>query len=79
MDKMGVRVKDVKADPSPFREVYDPSHPDANGAGYVQYPNVQIAVEMANLVSAQRAYEANIAVMVSSSRMSEAAQEILRR
>jgi flagellar basal body rod protein FlgC len=45
----------------------------------VQYPNVQIAVEMANLVSAQRAYEANIAVMVSSSRMSEAAQEILRR
>ncbi len=79
MDKMGVRVKEVKSDPSPFREVYDPSHPDANGAGYVQYPNVQIAVEMANLVSAQRAYEANIAVMVSSSRMSEAAQEILRR
>jgi flagellar basal-body rod protein FlgC len=79
MDKMGVRVKEVKADPSPLREVYDPSHPDANGAGYVQYPNVQIAVEMANLVSAQRAYEANIAVMVSSSRMSEAAQEILRR
>jgi len=77
--KLGVAVKEVKSDPAPLREVYDPSHPDANPNGYVQYPNIQLAVEMANMVSAQRAYEANIAVVVSSSRMTDAAMEILQR
>lgn len=78
-EKVGVKVKQVINDPSPLREVYDPSHPDANKDGYVAYPNVQMAVEMANLVSAQRAYEANIAVVVSSSRMTDAAMELLQR
>lgn len=78
-DKLGVRVKRVVGDPAPFKEVFDPSHPDANVDGYVQYPNVQLAVELANLVSAQRAYEANVAVVVTSTRMSEAALEILQR
>ena len=39
--------------------VYDPSHPDANEAGYVEYPNVNIVTEMTNLIDASRAYEAN--------------------
>ena len=77
--KMGVRVKGVVRDQSPFRTVHDPSHPDANADGYVNYPNVNIAVEMANLVSAQRAYEANVAVIVSNGRMGDAAMDLLVR
>lgn len=75
----GVRVKKVVQDTSPLREVFDPSHPDANASGYVSYPNVQIAVEMANLVAAQRAYEANITVLATGSRMQEASLQLLQR
>ncbi|MCS7170544.1 MAG: flagellar basal body rod protein FlgC [Candidatus Kapabacteria bacterium] len=50
-------------DPSPFRIVYDPSHPDADAQGYVRYPNVNIVTEMIELISAQRAFEANTAVL----------------
>lgn len=56
----GVRVLAVADDPSPFRLVYDPSHPDANADGYVAYPNVNIVNEMVNLMEAGRAYEANV-------------------
>ena len=41
------------------KKVYDPSHPDADEAGYVYYPNVDIITEMTNLIDASRAYEAN--------------------
>jgi flagellar basal-body rod protein FlgC len=74
----GVKVARVVTDPSPLRMVYNPGHPDANGDGYVQYPNVDVAVEMADLVSAQRAYEANVAVIVSGKRIRQKALEILQ-
>jgi len=76
-DKLGVRVKEIVRDPSPFKEVFDPQHPDANAAGYVNYPNVDLAVEMVNLISAQRAYEANVAVIMNSGRFGQAAMRIL--
>ena len=75
----GVRVTTVIGDPSPFRLVYDPSHPDANAEGYVAFPNVSLAVEMVDLISAQRAYDANVAVLVSDRRMNEKALEIIQR
>ena len=75
----GVRVTKVIGDPSPFRLVYDPSHPDANTEGYVAFPNVSLAVEMVDLISAQRAYDANVAVLVSDRRMAEKALEIIQR
>jgi flagellar basal-body rod protein FlgC len=75
----GVRVTKVIGDPSPFRLVYDPSHPDANAEGYVAFPNVSLAVEMVDLISAQRAYDANVAVLVSDRRMVEKALEIIQR
>ncbi len=75
---VGVRVKDIVGDASPFRIVYQPDHPDADGEGYVRYPNVRTSVEMANLVSAQRAYDANVAVIVSDKRMQQRALEIIR-
>jgi flagellar basal-body rod protein FlgC len=77
-DKWGVRVKEVVSDPSPLRQVYDPSHPYANKDGYVEYPNVDLSVEMADLVSAQRAYEANVAVVLSDKRIAQKALEMLQ-
>ena len=44
-------------------DLYDPSHPDADEAGYVYYPNVDIITEMTNLIDASRAYEANATVV----------------
>lgn len=76
--RMGVRVKSIVSDRTPFQKVYDPSHPDADKEGYVTYPNVSVSVEMTDLVSAQRAYEANIAVIVSGKRMDQKALEIIR-
>ncbi len=76
--KMGVRVTDIVPDQSPLRRVYEPNHPDADEEGYVSYPNVNIHVEMSDLVSAQRAYDANIAVIASSKRMTQKALEIIQ-
>src|SRR5690606_4853471 len=77
-DDVGVRVTRIISDGSPLRTVYDPAHPDADEQGNVSYPNVNLAVEMADLVSAQRAYDANIAVLASGRRMTQKALEILQ-
>lgn len=50
-------------DNSPPRLVFDPSHPDANEEGYVKMPNINIVSEMVEMISAQRAFEANTAVV----------------
>lgn len=76
-EKFGVRVKAVVPDMSPFKRVYEPGHPDADADGYVDYPNVDLSSELVNLVSAQRAYEANVAVITSDKRMSQKVLEIL--
>jgi flagellar basal-body rod protein FlgC len=77
-DKQGVQVKRVVSDTSPLRQVFDPSHPDADPDGYVHYPNINMAAEMVDLISAQRAYEANIAVLASGSRMQQRALDMLQ-
>jgi len=56
----GVRVARIVEDSSPFKRVYDPGHPDADEDGYVQMPNVDLITEMVNMISATRAYEANV-------------------
>lgn len=78
-EHVGVRVKRVVRDPSALKQVFDPSHPDANEDGIVQYPNVDVAMEMVNLISAQRAYEANIAVIVSGGQMRQRAMQIIEK
>lgn len=78
-DQGGVWVSKVVKDMSPLEKVYDPSHPDADAEGYLSLPNVNVATEMVDLISAQRAYEANIAVMASGSRMRARALDILQR
>ncbi len=79
LDKLGVHVTRVARDPSPLRQVFDPSHPDANADGYVAYPNVDVTVELVNLISAQRAYEANVAVINSGKRIHAQALEIMEK
>ena len=61
-ENLGVKVREIRSDDSPLRRVYEPAHPDAVD-GYVMYPNVQVPVEMVDLVTASRAYEANLAAI----------------
>ncbi len=55
-----------------MRMEFDPSHPDADENGYVQYPDVNVVEEMASIVSANRLYEANLASV-------QAAREMIKR
>jgi flagellar basal-body rod protein FlgC len=59
----GVDVNKIVEDQRPFRVVYEPTHPDADKDGYVKYPNVNPMEEMINLISASRAYEANLTMI----------------
>lgn len=73
----GVKVTTINEDnETPFKLVYDPSHPDANEDGYVQMPNVDVLKEMVDLISATRSYEANITVLNASKAMLTKALEI---
>ncbi len=72
----GVHAVGVVEDPSPPRLVYDPGHPDADAQGYVAYPNVNPILEMVDLTTATRAYEANVQVMNATKRLADAALQI---
>jgi flagellar basal-body rod protein FlgC len=56
----GVKVLRIQPDGNPPKLVYDPSHPDANADGYVAYPDINPVIEMVNLITASRSYEANV-------------------
>jgi flagellar basal-body rod protein FlgC len=79
----GVRVIKIEKDTAPPRLVYDPSHPDAMKtgplAGYVQFPNVNVVTEMVDMISASRAYEANVTVIQNSAQMFMKGLEIASR
>ena len=75
---LAVRVTDIIQDQRPLRVVYDPDHPDADEKGYLHLPNVNPIEEMVNLISATRAYEANIAVMETGKTMTLRALEMGR-
>ena len=57
---LGVKTVAIEEDQSSLNKEYDPTHVDAGEDGYVEYPNVDILVEMSDLISAQRAYESNV-------------------
>jgi flagellar basal-body rod protein FlgC len=69
----GVQVQKVVLDPRPPREVFDPSHPDADAQGIVRMPNVEVVEETVNLMNAARAYEANLMAIRSGRQMAERA------
>jgi len=56
----GVRVAEIVEDDSEMKTVYDPSHPDADEDGYVEYPNVTLVQEIADAMAASQAYSANV-------------------
>lgn len=72
----GVRVAQITTDTEAGPRVYDPTNPDADANGYVNYPNVDITVEMTNMLSATRSYEANLASIEAVKRMALKALEI---
>ncbi|HET7814204.1 MAG TPA: flagellar basal body rod protein FlgC [Candidatus Baltobacteraceae bacterium] len=74
----GVEALGIVQDNSPDRLVFDPGNPDADGRGYVHYPNVQIVKEMVDLMAASRAYQANVTAIQESRNMSNAALGLLR-
>jgi flagellar basal-body rod protein FlgC len=75
----GVRVIRIMEDQAPFRLVYDPSHPDADPNGYVRLPNVNTVHEMVDMITASRAYEANVTVINSTKDLINTALTIGRR
>lgn len=74
----GVEVSNVVEDQSPFKKVYNPGHPDADVEGYVLMPNVDTVTEMINMISATRAYEANVTSLNSAKSMAMKALDIGR-
>ncbi len=74
----GVEVAAIAEDQTPLKRVYDPGHPDADAEGYVSMPNVDTVTEMVDLISAQRAYEANVTAMQAAKQMFARTLELLR-
>lgn len=71
-----VRISSITNDQTPGQRVFDPQHPDAGADGYVQMPNVNMAYEMVDLMTASRAYEANLSVVKNARQMALRALDI---
>ncbi len=71
-----VKVAGITKDQTPGQRVFDPQHPDADPSGTVQMPNVNLAYEMVDLITATRAYEANLSVVKNARQMAMKALEI---
>jgi flagellar basal-body rod protein FlgC len=75
----GVKSSQVRPDTAtPFIRVHHPGHPDADADGFVSMPNVQLPVEMMNLVTASRAYQAGAAMLKKHQEILEIAVELLK-
>jgi flagellar basal-body rod protein FlgC len=57
---VGVKVQEIVEDQTPFRQRFEPSHPDADPNGFVALPNVDVPEEMIDMLGAARAYQANL-------------------
>ncbi|KIM11820.1 MAG: flagellar basal body rod protein FlgC [Sulfuricurvum sp. PC08-66] len=75
---MSVIIDKIVRDDRAPKMKYEPQHPDANAQGYVAYPNINPVVEMADLIEATRAYQANVAAFQSSKTLANSAIDILR-
>jgi flagellar basal-body rod protein FlgC len=77
-NEKGVKITEVKSDESDGDIVFNPGHPHADREGMVRMPNVKIATEMVDLMSASRAYEANLSVVRNARQMAMKALSIAR-
>jgi len=73
---VGVRVAQVAEDSQPGKRIYNPAHPDADADGFVTLPNVNPIHEVVNLMSAQKAYDANAAAVDTLKTMAQRALDI---
>lgn len=78
LENLGAEVTAVIDDPTPFPLVFNPGHPDANADGYVAMPNVNVVEEMVDMITALRAYQANITAIDASKNMVRNSLDIIR-
>jgi flagellar basal-body rod protein FlgC len=78
LQKAGVEANFIWEDQQSPRLIYDPAHPDANAQGYVAYPNINVVNEMIDLITATRAYEANLTTLEAAKNMAQKALDIGR-
>lgn len=76
--EMGVVISEVVVDNSEPQRIYDPGHPDADPQGYVALPNINPVEEMANLISAARSFQANLAAIAAARDMLQRSLDIAR-
>ena len=74
----GVQVQSIQNDNRPAKKVFEPDHPDADVDGFVSYPDIDPVTEMADMLSASRAYEANVTTLNAAKGMAMKALEIGR-
>jgi flagellar basal-body rod protein FlgC len=74
----GVRVAEIAQDQGPGRRIFSPSHPDADADGFVTLPDVNPIHEVVNLMTAQKAYDANATAVDTLKTMAQRALEIAR-
>lgn len=72
----GVRVAAIEPDTTDFKRVKDPGNPDADADGWVLMPNVEPVMEMVDLITAQRAYDANVTALNAAKTMQSRALQI---
>lgn len=72
----GVTFSGVVEDPTLGEKIYKPGHPDADADGYIRASNVNAMVDIADALMAQRAYEANLALVNITKSMAQRALEI---
>lgn len=75
---LGIKATEIIDDKTPVKKLYEPNHPDADEEGYVEYPNVDLLVEMSDLIVASRAYESNVDTLNAQKNMMSKALEIGR-
>lgn len=81
LDEMTIarpKVAQVVEDNSEPRKVYQPGHPDADGQGYVAYPNINIVSTMTDMMSASSAYQASLTALGTSREFSRSALELIK-
>ena len=75
---VGVEVTEIRDDERPPILKFDPTHPDADGEGFVALPNINVVEEMVNMISATRSYEANVTAIRATKEMASDALDIGR-
>jgi flagellar basal-body rod protein FlgC len=72
----GVSFKMVQSDSGEGLVTFDPEHPLANEDGYVRRPDIDLTTEMADMIIAQRGYQANLAVIQRATESYQAALQL---